>query len=409
MKRLAPTLSLLALAGMANAEVLSDDAAKITVGLYYQGRMDVGRGSDTAGNDFSPSENVIGKSDTADFYFRRLRPSLKGTYGDGYVFQVTLAADAYGKPGTASLTLFDAFAGKKFTAGSLSHTVVFGKKNAWFYTANSTSTSNLLPSMRPATPVGVPNQVGFNYMLDAPMVRFGADILNNVSAGNLAANGDDTASASQDDGEGMWYSARVEITGTGEWSSRWMESFAGKPGKGFVIGLEAGTSQDDRQADIDPVTAGVQGPARSIDAVVYGIEGMLHIDGLTAVADFRAQKTSATADTGTDPDDVKSRTFSVQAGYAIQSGFAAMPVIEPAARFAKIDNNTDNDEEGPNLFGANGDYGASGRTIEIGLNGYLNGHKNKLSADFIYWVGEENAAGDDSTAKIFRVQHQLWF
>ena len=409
MKRIAPTLSLLALAGIAGAEVISDDAAKITVGLLTQARMDVNKGSLASNDTYSPTEGATGKPDTADFYLRRVRPALRGTFGNGFVFQTTLAADNAGKNGSnaVNVTLFDAFAGRKWTDGSVSHTVVAGKKNAWFAMSNFTSATNLLPSMRPLTAVGVPNNVGAGYRLDAPYVRFGVDVLNNAGSGVYAAgNGDDTASATQNSGEGLWYSGRVEITGAGDWASAWQESFAGRPGHGFVVGLEAGAVNNDRvTADLDPSTAGPQ--VGKTSAFIYGLEGMIHVDGLTAVADVRGQKTTPTPDVGNTPDKVTGRTLSIQAGYAFQTGWELMSVIEPAARYADVDNNTDVEGESTTYGGA--DYSGSGRTIELGVNGYFNGHKNKISADFIAWEGETPAVGDAPTAYIFRVQHQLWF
>ena len=421
MKRIAPTLSLLALAGFAGAEVISDDAAKITVGLLTQARMDVNKGSLANNDTYSPTEGATGKQDTADFYLRRVRPALRGTFGNGFVFQTTLAADNAGKNGSnaVTVTLFDAFAGRKWTDGSISHTVVAGKKNAWFAMSNFTSATNLLPSMRPLTAVGVPNNVGAGYRLDAPYIRFGVDVLNNSGTGynSTAAapngNGDDIASATQNSGEGLWYSGRLEITGAGDWASAWQESFAGRPGHGFVVGLEAGAVNNDRVTDADAVTTGTQ--AGKTSAFIYGLEAMLHLDGLTAVADVRGQKTTPTPDAGNAPDQVAGRTYSIQAGYALQSGIELLPVIEPAVRFAEVDNNTDTDGDSNATYGG-ADYSGSGRTIELGLNGYFNGHKNKLSADFIAWKGEEPrnattgvASGDAPTAYIFRVQHQLWF
>ena len=416
MQRLVPSLLLLSLAGYAAAEsmVMTDDAAKLTVGLLVQARMDISRGGNSAGDVYSPSENGTAHPDTADFYLRRTRPYFKGTFGDGFVFQTTLAADNTGRTGTAAtVTLFDAFVGKKFVAGDVSHTIVAGKKNAWFYTGNFNQATGLFPSLRPTVPVGAPNNVGLSYRLDASVIRFGVDVLNNVGTGfsspsALGAAGDDVANTSTNEGEGLWYSGRMEITGQGEWASVWQESFAGKPGRGFVIGLEAAADSKDRLADLDTAVAGNQ--AGHATASIFGFEGMLHLDDLTAVADYRMQSTSFVADAAADPDTVKSKTFTIQAGYALRTGEAWVPVIEPALRFSKIDNNKDNSNEGVPYGGA--DYGASGRQIEVGLNAFFNGHKNKLAIGYINWVGEEGAAAPTDnapTAHILRIQQQLWF
>ena len=415
MQRLVPSLLLLSLAGYAAAEsVMTDDAAKLTVGLMVQARMDISRGGNSAGDVYSPSENGPGQPDTADFYLRRVRPYFKGTFGDGFLFQTTLAADNAAKTGTAAtVTLFDAFVGKKFVSGDVSHTIVAGKKNAWFYTGNFNQATGLFPSFRPTVPVGAPNNVGLSYRLDAPFIRFGADVLNNVGTGfasstALGAAGDDNANASTNEGEGLWYSGRVEITGQGDWASGWQESFAGKPGHGFVIGLEAAGDSKDRLADVNGAVVGNQ-PGHAT-ATIFGFEGMLHVDSLTAVADFRVQRTSFVTDAGADVDAISSQTFTIQAGYAFPTGAAWVPVVEPALRFSKIDNNKDNSNEGANYGAA--DYGASGRQIEIGMNAFFNGHKNKLAIEYVNWVGEEGAAApNDSapTAHILRIQQQLWF
>ncbi len=416
-QRLVPSLLLLTVAGYAAAEsmAMTDDAAKLTVGMMTQVRMDISRGANNAGDVYSPSENGVGKPDTADFYLRRVRPYLKGTFGDGFLFQTTLAADNAGKNGsnTVNVTLFDAFVGRKFVAGDLSHTIVAGKKNAWFYTGNFNQATGLLPSFRPTVPVGVPNNVGVAYRLDAPVIRFGFDVLNNTGTGfssstAMGVAGDDTASATTNEGEGLWYSGRLELTGAGDWGSAWQESFAGKPGHGFVIGIEAAGDNKDRLADVDGATAGAQ--AGHASAAIFGFEGMLHVDDLTAVIDYRIQRTAFVADAAASPDAVHSHTFTIQAGYAIHTGMALVPVLEPAVRISSIDNNTDNTSEGANYGAA--DYGASGRQFEIGMNAFFNGHKNKLALEYINWTGEEGAAAPNDnrpTAHILRLQQQLWF
>lgn len=422
MQRLVPSLLLLTLAGYAAAEsvVMTDDAAKLTVGLMVQVRMDISRGSDSADDVYSPSENGAGRPDTADFYLRRVRPYFKGTFGDGFLFQTTLAADNLGKnsSSTTNVTLFDAFVGKKFVSGDVSHTVIAGKKNAWFYTGNFSQATGLFPSFRPTVPVGVPNNVGVSYRIDAPVIRFGVDVLNNVGTGfssptAMGAAGDDTANAKEDGGEGLWYSGRMEITGQGDWASAWQESFAGKPGHGFVLGLEAAGDSKDRIVFVPATTAPAPiAPAQkgTATAAIFGFEGMLHFNDLTAVADYRMQKTSFQGDNGSEPDSINSSTFTIQAGYAFRTDFAGVPVVEPALRFSKIDNMKDNSNEGANYGTA--DYGASGRQIEIGLNAYFNGHKNKLALEYINWVGEEGAVAPKDnapTAHILRLQQQLWF
>ncbi len=411
MHRLVPSLSLLALVTCAGAEVITDDGVKLTVGLLTQARMEIARGGTTSGDAYSPSENSSsGQPDTADFYLRRVRPYLKGTFGDGFIFQTTLAADNAGRNGASptTVTLFDAWAGRKIIGSAVTHTIIAGKKNAWFYSGNFNQATGLLPSFRPTVPVGAPNQIGLSYRLDSPIIRFGVDVLNNVGTGyanstTLGAAGDDAVNASQNEGEGLWFSARMEITGTDGWGSPWQESFAGQSGHGFVIGLEAGAAAKDRLASV----VAAPGQPGHATATIFGLEGMLHLDEFTAVADIRMQRTAFAADAGTDPDTVSAQTITLQAGYAFTIASALVPVLEPALRYSKIDNNTSESNEGA-LYGGS-DYGASGRQIELGLNAYFNGHKNKLAVEFIHWTGEEASGAGEPTANILRVQHQLWF
>lgn len=421
MKRLAPTLSLLALAGMASAEVVSDDAVKLTIGALFQPRMDIGRGSSVAGSGshstYAPSEGAGtaaagAEPDDADFYFRRMRIGIKGTFQTDWVFQATLNADQLGKNtgtssnGAVNVTFYDAFAGRKFAMGSVAHTVLAGKQPIWANSAAFRGPTGLFPTSRASGALFRYNGTGVAYRLDSSIVRAGIDVQNN-GAGSTAGSGDEQASQTEDYGEGLMFAGRVELTGPGEWSAPFQESYAGKPGKGFVVGLDLGTNERDRGLDTDPNTAGVQ--AGNMDTVLYGIEGVFHLDGLSVLAEYRNTVTTANPDNATDRSKVRAMVALIQAGYAFPLGSTGCN-IEPAIRAERIDNNAD--ETGATNWGGD-EFGASGRQFEIGVNVYFGaGHKNKLGIEYIRWVGEDVATTTDSdpaTANILRVQHQLWF
>ncbi len=399
MKQLVPTLSLLALAGFAAAEVVSDDAAKITVTGLFQPRADFGHGSNVSGtgdrSTYAPSEGAIASPDTADLYFRRLRVGIKGTFQQDWIFQATIQADNQGKntstaaTGNPALGFYDAFIGRKFVVSDMTHTLVAGKQAILANTAAFRGTTTLLPTPRASAALFRYNGTGAGYRFDSPVIRAGFDVQNNA--------GDDQAGQTQTYGEGLLYAGRIELTGPGAWSAPWQESFAGKPGHGFVVAVDLGVNQRDRTS----ATA-------SVDTKLYGFEAMFHFDGLTAVADCRQTQTVTTPDTAAVGTNIHARVTGIQAGYAMPLASTGYN-IEPAARFQRIDG--DLDAVGATNWGAD-EFGGSGRQFEVGVNVYFAGHKSKIGVQYIRWVGESVTTtidADSATANIVRVQQQLWF
>lgn len=402
--RIAPALLTLltAIPSVLSAVDIADGDAKVTVGLFSQARVDVARAHDSNGNSYSINDGASVAPDTADIYLKRFRPYIRGT-AKGAIFVATLQADNWGKDSTGkdatsganlsttSVGLFEGYAGKEFMIDGIKHTITLGKQLSWFNFANNRPILMQFATNRATAALLAPVGVGAGYRLNSDMINLGLDVQNNT--------GDSTGSNTQDDGEGMAYTGRIEITGPkGSWNiGKWQESFAGADGQGIALSLDAGTNRADR--------TGTAGSFASENTTAFGIELLVHNDGLTALGEYRTQRKAKTFDSGSANVDTPAKIWLVQAGYAfkIDGGMA----LEPAVRYTNIDMVSDDSNEG-NPYGV-ADWGNSGKQIDLGLNLFLAGHGHKVSALFTTWKGEENAAGEQADARIFRLQHQLMF
>ncbi len=384
MKYTSPTLLIIAaLAAAPGISALSvkDDDVKLGLAIRIQARADVAKAETPAGNKWDAIGNRAGGSDPVDFYLRRTRFYLKGSYKSDYKFNVTFVADKKGNDdgaGDPAISLYEAYIARvwKDEANGLEHELIAGRQNAFYNGVYNSFSSGkfLLPSARATDQLFGNRGTGLGYRLSSEMVTFGADVQNNQG---------DTG-ATQD---GMFYDARIEVTPPGEMAiKKNMESFVGAEGKGVKLTLDVASNV--RQA-------------QTTDTLGWGSELLVHVDGLTALAEYRTDKVSNKV-TETD---IKKVIWLIQAGYALPLGDA---FIEPAIRYTKIDLNKDNDAEGSN-FGSKLDYGASGSQIEGGVTYYISGHNNKLQLEYLNWQGEENAAGDKASADIVRAQWNLDF
>ena len=409
-------LTLAATGALLPALEISDNDTKFAFTLYAQSVAAKATATNATGDAYNATEGINGRGDDADLYMRRVRTGFKGTY-KGYLYQATLAADNLGRASQAiatgpSVTIWDAFLGKEFKMDGITHRLTFGKQNTWFNTVVSRSTVQLMPASRASAELMASNGVGFQYRMTAPVLSFGVDVQNNTgddyNQTNSAPNNNQNPQTGTNYGEGMYYTARLELTGpdADSWAiGKWQESYAGAAGKGIALGFDAGANRKDN-VDRDGATAGVQGAY--VDTFCYGADILLHVDGLTALAEARHQikKTSSFAATPSD-DSTGSTVQILQAGYAFP--LEGLGVLEPAARYQKIDLDTANDNEG--LSYGWKDYGNSGKQIDLGVNLYLASHGNKLSLLYTSWKGEDSSAanGETPTAKIVRLQHQLNF
>lgn len=418
MKHASPTLLVIAaLAAAPGAHALSvkDDDVKLGLTLQIQARAEYADASNKnagpGGTDYAPAEGSNGAPDDLDFYIRRARFGLKGTWKDDYTFALVMRADGAGATSsTKTMDFYEATIGRKFKSadGSIQHGVEFGYMGPHYNTAagNVHSSSSFLFTNDAITAQGAllaPRNAGIKYHLSAPWISGWVDV-QNLTKGSRgdgdsvnAATGWDNAKADQ--GEGLWTSARIHISPEGEWKmDKAQETWAGKEGKGILVGLDIAQNSNDMSG------------GDTYSSMGYGIDIVFHMDGLSALAEYRVaenDRDSDTPDSDTNPTSQKSSAWRIQAGYALPMGDT---FVEPAIRYSVLDVNEDDDKEGTS-FGSK-DYGTSGSQLEVGVNWYLHGHANKLQLTYLSWTGEEGATAPNDkepSADIVRAQWQLAF
>lgn len=445
MQRPVATLALLACAAVpAAAASITDQDLVVSIGGLVQVRAEHGdatqegdtynpfTGAVTPGTDgdYDVNTGAAGRSDAVDFYARRIRLIFKATYQEAWRLNITLNGDRADQPrgsattsnttlATRGVGVYQAFLARDFRDGTVVHSVQGGLDYAFFNHAGDFGPNNLLLMINQRATGQLLNArgLGVGYRLASPMVRLGVDVQNNV--------GDDaTVNASENDG--MFYSGRVELTGPGEWAiGRWQEDFAGKAGRGWCLGVEAGLNQRDltngsataaglneatyahdfnANSVVDTYTVGAGGvTAITQDTLAYGADLLFHWDDLSALAEVRMARIDGEVTTaaGTFTGSYDSLIWLVQAGYAFH--LPDETVLEPTLRFTAIDLNTGNDNETA-PFGGN-ESGLSGRQVDVGLTWFLNGHANKLYVAATFWQAERG----DAEATVFRLQNQFQF
>jgi hypothetical protein len=277
----------------------------------------------------------------------------------------------------------------------IEHSIKVGLDYAFFNGASGVFSSSqfLFPMARATDQSGMlaPRGTGIAYKISTPVVTWGVDVQNNT--------GDDD-SVNSKSGDGLCYTTRAHISPTGDWHIvKPQESYVGQDGKGVLLSLEYGKNTNLR------TTA----QPRSVDLAAYGSELLVHVDGLTALGEYRIARQSMTPSNATS--EVSKRIWLVQAGYALPMGDT---FIEPAIRYSKIDLDRDNytaNADGIKNYG-NGEYGGSGKQIEAGINWYLHGHNNKVQFAYQNWKAEAAKPGLNNTtaqANVYRAQWQLSF
>jgi hypothetical protein len=417
-KTLAPTLAVLALgaAAVPAASAADNSDLVLNVGVYIQARAEVDRAKDGAGNDYSPESGTdFDKSDPAEFYLRRARVSFKGMYKEVWGFNITLRGDGAGRNGTNATSttelLQQAFIYRTWKGDGWSVAPQIGMDYAFHNRAQNvvSSAELLLPNLEGTAHLLNSRAPGVGVRFNSDMVTFGADVQNNTAhtGGTTGA----APPAAENKAEGLFYSARVEITGPDSWRiAKDTESFVGKPGLGARLGLDVAENQNARTGG-PPAT-------NSQSTTDVGVDLLVHWDGLTALAESRGDTVKNKADAGASAPDSKRSAWFVQAGYAIPfDGW----VLEPAARYERYDfkDTAAGSDTYSGAASANDqlDEGHSGKEIDVGVNLYWDGHKSKTQIEFAHWTGiyGGTAAGaaatssDKAKANIFRLQQQLVF
>jgi len=386
-KYTSPTLLIIAALAAApgvHALTVKDDDVKLGLGVRIQARAEFNDSENAAGDPYDAGSGSAHGGDPVDFMIRRMRLTFKGSWKSDYFFNVTMASDKRTVASGSTIDLYESYIGRKWSdeASGISHSIQTGLANAFYNGVANTFSSGafLLPNSRATELLLASRGIGIAYMMTAPFGRFGIDIQNNTS----------DAAGDQD---GLFYSARVELTPPGELAIKSAtESFVGAEGKGVWLALDYAQNVSNGSADSSFAVGTTTG---------YGIELLGHVDGLTALAEYRAD----THENSTNDTETKKKVMLVQAGYALPFGDA---VIEPAIRWAAIDLDTEDDEEG-DPYGSKYDYGTSGTQIDLGVNYYIHKHNNKLQLAYTMWEGEETEDGDSASADIVRAQWQLNF
>ena len=404
MKHLVPTLSAIAIMGMAPAfgASIADDLT-IKPKAQIQVRAQFGAsGTNTAGQDVNVYNGAIGDTEAARFSVRRARfgAEAKNTTGWSAVFQIRAGErfDTVASNGkTRNAELYYANVTKLWKLDGFDIDVHGGLDKPFNNESSISSSAFMLPADRANAHFTEVRDVGIGAKsLIAEMVRVGFDVQNSNSTINQDPNSD---------APGLFTSFRLEFApGKDFMPAKKLESWAGAEGHHLVIGFDY--QNDERlQTAANNATADVN---RTVTTI--GPDILYHFNGLSALADLRMRTTKDEVSTGTTPDDIKAQVWTVQAGYAIpmEMGFA----LEPAVRISKIDlNKDDNETTAQRGVFDQGEFraGQSGTEFTIGVNAYWNGHANKTQLAYTSFQGEEPASGDKSKAKIITLQQQVTF
>ena len=426
MKYPVKTLAALALVGAvapAFAVSIKDDQMSLAIKGVVQVRANLlNDGSDATGGDWDPLRGQAGSAETARFDVRRARLGVEAKMGD-WKAVLTMRAEkndtASNAGGNEALTpaagggnrtvqLYYANITRSFKLDDGVVLAVRGGLDKAYNAESSISSSNFLfPSDTVVDERIEQRNVGVGAILTSPFVNAGFDIQNN-STGVKDPQAQSAAGATKTNG--LFYSFRIEASPMAEWMpAKKMQSFVGKEGTHLVVGVDFQTDGD----NLTNETPAVATTFVVTKTMAYGPDVLFHWNGLTAYAEYRWDK--ITANTVTDATsasvaapDVKGKFFNIQAAYAMP---VSEIVIEPAIRYSKVDSNTNATNNstygggGTGTVGNNIDNGGDGRTIDIGVNLYFDGHSNKLSIAYQNWKAE----GGSGDASIIRIQEQISF
>jgi hypothetical protein len=258
------------------------------------------------------------------------------------------------------------------------------------------------------------------------MYTVAASVLNGLSTVN--SQGGSANGVGQESSQGYCANLRAEVApGASFLPKKKQESYAGAEGTHVLLGIDLiGEWNRLVSTYTNQAPATVANPWNKQNCLIWGPDLLVHVDGLTAMVDYKFRTTTweGTADWAQDvpnPDQRRSAVFDVQAGYALRLSEGL--VAEPAARFARIDMDTEAEEYAN--YGRGVDYSGlitidpsantyggartnsllSGDQVEVGVNLYFNAHANKLQLSYLDWRAEE---GIGSTRMVI-LQHQFMF
>jgi hypothetical protein len=386
-------LSAASVAGASQAAMIGDDSFRLNLSADAQTRAEHASADAPTGGGWDTVLARPGSSDQLDFSIPRARVGLNGSYGAGYRFDLSLRAvdvDTAGNGASRGIELYKAWVEREIgdaTAHSILH---LGLDQPFFNRSQSIYQYWLFPQQRATGAMLEPRGVGVRYLLAGQAFDFGFDVMNNLDAAKPAANADKS--------DGLFYSARLELSALDGPKPAYRESYAGDQGEGLLLALDVGYDAADYGT-----------PGVKTDSLCYGIEAVGHFDQLSCLAELRFQHDRTSSFTAAPSGSRDARIFLAQFGYAMLIGRGV--ALEPAIRLELIDLDTANSSEavpydgGPHVPGPDSDWGDSGRQIDIGLNLYLARHSNKLQFSYSHWDAESGSGGAD----IIRLQHQVYF
>ncbi len=377
------SLALIAIAGITTADAadFETNGVKISVSALMQSRIQIGSVDQSAGDGSKTGVDVNDSSEDQDpieFSMRRVRIDLKA-FKDGYKARFTFKDDDLGEDERTSDPNFHyAWIAKTIDHGNGKSQIKIGQDKAFFNRAWLNGAAMLFPqqSTNSLEAYAKSKNVGLSYRYSAELFTVGVDIQNYKDS-----DGDNDATTGETGKENgsLYTSARGEFTFAGLELKKWKDSYAGEDGTGLLLGVEFATS-----------TASDVSGAKD-DTTSFGIDGLFHMDALTAGFDFDFMNTGA--------DDTNKMILTAQAAYAIDVDEEL--VVEPAVRVSLVDN-PDKDDTDSTFKDESADEGLY---LDIGTNLYFDGHNNFLQIA----VQNFTAEGGDGSATIFRVQHQYKF
>ena len=230
-------------------------------------------------------------------------------------------------------------------------------------------------------------QVDSNFRLDRDNgVSIYGKLLDVFTCNLGVYNGEGRNKSNPDNG--MLYAARLMFEPLGKYSYKESDIEGSKP----VMLISAAYAVSKDQVGSSNANLSTSDKKGRLDVL-----GTSDITGYTAFAGFKYSGASLHAEyfhRTIDPDNSAKDEESAE-GYYVQAGYLIVPkTVEVAARYECFDPNDD----------ASGDLR---KEYGIGVNCFINGHRNKIQADF-FNINDEAGTRDDDDHRV-RVQYQLAF
>ncbi len=379
--RVGAIVVLLAAAVPTHALSLSDKTITVDVVADLQIRAGVANGTAPDGDDFDIERARPGRGDDVDLTLPLVRLGLVGAVRRDWRFAIGFQAQDVDSGGTGqnrAVSLWQAWVGRTWRDGDQAHALEFGLDDCAINRAGTEVRVRLFPTPRPCAQFLPEQGVGVRYAWTGPGLTWSVDLENNSDSARPEANAYD--------GDSIFLGTRLEWASSAK-PMPWQESYAGAVGSGVIL---AGLAAIDRDVQSNP--------AGTFSTVVAGAEALVHVDGLTILADATWRQQDGTAES-------QGLILGLQAGWC--RPFLDGMWIEPAIRVTMIDLDTGTDEA-PAYTDAGGPgapYGSSGWQGDAGVTWYVAGHSQKVQLAYTRWQAE----AESGRADILRLQYGINF